>query len=202
MSAHVRRIFFLTLALALAPSCISAAELPAPALVVLNKTENTLVVVDPATLKVVGAPIPTGEGPHEVAVWPERKLAVVGNYGSGPSPGNTLSVIDLAAHKELRRFDLGALRRPHGIWQAGGKFWFTAEGARVVGRYDPETDRLDWQMGTGQNGTHMVVVSRDQRKVFTANLGSDSITALQLVQGPQGPAGWQITQIQIGRAHV
>src|SRR5438128_7795113 len=83
------------------------------ALLVLNKSENTLAIIDPATLKVV-ARVPTGEAPHEVAASADGRLAFVSNYGTADRPGNTISVIDIAARKEIKRVDLGALLRPHG----------------------------------------------------------------------------------------
>ena len=61
--------------------------------------------------------------------WPRRRtasFAYVGNYGQ-QTPGNTISVIDLAAQAELHRVDLGPLRRPHGILVVNGKVYFTAE---------------------------------------------------------------------------
>src|ERR1700682_4045098 len=99
---------------------LTAAQTPSPALLVLNKDEATLAIVDPSTQKVVGR-VPTGEGPHEVTVSLDGKLAFVGNYGTGQNPGRTISVIDLLAQKELHRVDLGPLRRPHGITYAEGK---------------------------------------------------------------------------------
>src|SRR5437667_10467278 len=106
-----------TAALVLAAS-VAAAQTPSAALIVLNKEEATLVIVDPGSRKVVGR-VPTGEGPHEVTVSSDGKLAFVGNYGTGQAPGRTISVIDLAAQKELRRVDHGPLRRPHGVFGAG-----------------------------------------------------------------------------------
>src|SRR5215510_5902640 len=75
------------------------------ALLVLNKSESTLAIVDPATLKVL-ARVPTGEAPHEVAASEDGRFAFVSNYGTGDRPGNTISVIDIAARKELKRVDL------------------------------------------------------------------------------------------------
>src|ERR1051326_1038280 len=86
-----------------------AAELPNPALIVLVKGANELAIVDPATQKIV-ARIPTGEAPHEVTLSADGKTAFVGNYGAR-TPGNSISVIDLITQKEVRRVDLGALRR-------------------------------------------------------------------------------------------
>src|ERR1700693_1563455 len=90
-----------------AAAALTAAETPSAALLVLNKEEATLSIVDPSTLKVVGH-ASTGEGPHEVAASSDGKLAFVGNYGS-KTPGSTISVIDLIGQKEIRRVDLGPL---------------------------------------------------------------------------------------------
>src|SRR5581483_8708460 len=65
----------------------SFAQTPHPALLVLNKAEATLAIVDPAAMKVIGK-VPTGTGPHEVAVSADGKLAFVANYGA-QQPGNT-----------------------------------------------------------------------------------------------------------------
>ena len=70
-----------------------AADLPSPALLVLNKSDATLAIVDPANGKVITR-IPTGEGPHEVVV--AGKTAYVTNYGSR-TPGSSLSIVDLVA---------------------------------------------------------------------------------------------------------
>jgi DNA-binding beta-propeller fold protein YncE len=72
----------------------STAAAQGPRLVVLNKEDATLVTVDPASGKILGT-VPTGEGPHEVAVSADGKTAFVGNYGGASGPGNTISIIDL-----------------------------------------------------------------------------------------------------------
>src|SRR6185295_8101045 len=146
----------------------SAAAAQGPKLVVLNKEDATLVTMDPATGKILGT-VPTGEGPHEVAVSADGRTAYVGNYGGASGPGSTISVVDLGAMKELRRFDVNPLRRPHGMFVTDGKLYFTAETNRLVGRYDPASNQIDWLFGTGQASTHMVWVSRDAAKIYTAN---------------------------------
>jgi YVTN family beta-propeller protein len=172
---------------------VTAAETPSPALLILNKETATLSIVDPATLKIVGH-APTGEGPHEVAASSDGKLAFVGNYGS-KTPGSTISVIDLAGQKELRRVDLGSLRRPHGMFFHDGKLYFTAEVNKLIGRYDPAANQIDWLLGTGQNTTHMVMVAKDGNRIFTANIGSDTISIIER----SGDAGWNETVIPVGK---
>jgi YVTN family beta-propeller protein len=173
---------------------LALAATPSPALLVLNKSANELAVVDPATGRVAGR-VPVGESPHEIAVSPDGRYAFVTNYGA-QTPGSTLSMIDIAAIKEVRRVDLGPLRKPHGIFFAGGGVYFTAETNRLIGRYDPASNQVDWLFGTGQSGTHMVSLNKDLSRIFTANIGSDSITILERVNGP---AGWNATVIPVGK---
>src|SRR6188768_889337 len=107
-----------------------AAQGPAT-LIVLNKTDATLVKVDLVSGKILGT-VPTGEGPHEVTVSADGRTAFVGNYGAQGPGGNTISVIDLNAMKELKRVDVSPLRRPHGMFFADGKVYYTSETNRVV----------------------------------------------------------------------
>ena len=166
-----------------------AADLPSPTLLVLNKTEATLAIVDPNTGKVTGR-IPTGQGPHEVVV--DGRTAFVTNYGSGQAPGNSLSVIDLVAQKE-RRFDVAPMARPHGIAVSAGKVWFTAEGSKLIARFDPQTNKLDAMLGTGQNSTHMVELSKDGKEIYTANISSGSISIFT------NPPAWTQTVVAVGK---
>lgn len=172
------------------------AATPSPALLVLNKEENALAIVDPKTLTVV-AKVPTGAVPHEVAASADGKLAVATNYGQERS-GTTLSVIDLAAQKEIHRVELSPLRSPHGIIAThDGKFVFTAEGSNAIASYDPaKNDAGALTLRTSQNGTHMVVETKDGTKMFTANIGSNSVTAFEL-NGKTGQ--WTTTQIAVGK---
>jgi YVTN family beta-propeller protein len=164
-------------------------------LVTLNKAEKgSLTIIDPKDMKVVGS-VPVGEYPHEVVLSADGKTAYVANYGQ-ETPGSSLSVIDLEAKKEIRRVDLTPLLRPHGLVEIAGKIYFTSETSRTIGRYDPATNRVDWLMGTGQNGSHMIVVTPDQKRMYTANIGSNSVTAFEFQKVP--PAASRITHIAVG----
>lgn len=126
------KLLLLVLPVALFVNLCTLAQTPSPALLVLNKNENSLAIVDPQSLRVI-ARIPTGEGPHEVTASDDGKFAFVANYGAR-EPGSTISVIDLVRQHELRRVNLGPLRRPHGIVFANGHVYFTAEINKVIGR--------------------------------------------------------------------
>ena len=156
-----------------------AEDTPSPALLVLHKGENAMAIVDPSNGKVVGH-VPTGQDPHELVVSDDGKLAFASNYAApGPRGGNTLSVIDIANRKELHRVDLSPLMRPHGLWFSNGKLYFTAEGSMAIARYDPATNKVDWLLGLGQDRTHMILVSKDQKTIFTSNVSSNTISIIE-----------------------
>jgi len=173
---------------------LCAASARADTLLVLNKGDSNLAFVDAATMQVT-AKVPTGNAPHEVAVSTDGRIALVTNYGTGPEPGSTVSVIDIAGRKELKRMSLPLLR-PHGAYAAGGHIYFTAEGSRVVARYDVASGSVDWISGTGANVTHMVVVAPGEKKIYTANIGSDSVSVLDLTNAPRATA---LKQIAVGK---
>src|SRR5712691_5085958 len=62
-------------------AALQAANTPPGALLVLEKEQNTLVIVDPGSLKIV-ARVPAGKDPHEVAVSDDGKTAYISNYGA------------------------------------------------------------------------------------------------------------------------
>lgn len=192
-------------------------------LLVLSKGDHTLAIVDPSNLKVV-AKAPVGPDPHEVIASTDGKLAYVSNYGGGAY--NTLDVIDLINQKALSSIDLGPLSGPHGLTFVGGKTWFTAEGAKAIGRYDPAKQAVDWILGTGQNRTHMIIVSEDMKRIFTTNVSSGTVSIIEKStrtgfgppppgglggavggppppprRGPMGPPGgdWEETVVPVGR---
>jgi YVTN family beta-propeller protein len=189
------------LAISVAVLCLIAPRLTTSAasdgghLLVLNKSENTLAIIDPTTFKVL-ARVPTGESPHELTASADGRLAFVCNYGTVERPGNTISVIDVRSGKEIRRVQLGALLRPHGIIESKGKVYFTSEGSSAVARYDPTSERIDWVMGTGQGGSHMVVVASLSGTIYTANRESNTISA---IAPTKGSGNWKVTQVAVGK---
>jgi len=183
---------FLTWALA---ATLASAQTPSPALLVLEKGDQMAAIVDPTSLQIVGR-VPVGADPHEVSVSADGKTAYVTNYGAFGSPLHTLSVVDLAAQKPLAPVDLGALRAPHGIGTADGKIYFTAEGSKAMGRYDPDRGQVDWILGVGENRSHMLVVSRDQ--IFLSDVNSDSISIFDRDKGAD-VSGWKQTRIAVGK---
>ena len=144
-------------------------------LLALSKADHTLAIVDPVTLKVI-AKMPVGSDPHEVIASTDGKMAYVSIYGGGSL--HEINVIDLVAQKPLFNIDTRPFLGPHGLTFVGGKLWFTVEGSKCVGRYDPITNKIDWCMGTGQDRTHMIYVTPDEKKVYTTNVSSGTVSIL------------------------
>lgn len=164
-------------AILLLAALLPAATLAAPLLLVGNKGEDSLSIVNLDNGRELRR-LETGKAPHEIAVSPDGSRAAVVAYG-----GTSIDVFDLAKRQRLRAIELGANARPHGIvWLADGRIVATAEGRKsiaVVAR-DLSTVR---EIPTGQEGTHMVAVSADGRRAYTANMGSGSVSVIDLDAG-------------------
>jgi len=188
-SARISLRWVVSLSALVVAANLVAAQTPSPArLLVLLRDASALAIVDPVTRNILGR-VPTVKDPHEVTVSTDGKLAFVA------SPSEGIAVIDLAAQKELRRVDPGARSAPHDVLFASGKVYFTAEGFKTIGRYDPVANKIDWMLGIGQNGTHMMVLSKDMNTMFVPNRGSNSISVIEAIAA--GPPKWQITAIPV-----
>ena len=194
-----------TCALLLLPPCLGFGQATSSqTLLVLSKGDLALEVVDPSTMKVLWT-VPSGPDPHEVAASPDGRFAYITNYGGGTY--HTITPIDLQTRKALTPIDLGALIGPHGLDYVGAKLWFTAEGAKVFGSYDPAAQKIDFVLGTGQDRTHMLRVSSDQQRIVLTNVSSGTVSIVEKSAPRQGAPGrggapqanWRQTVIQVGR---
>jgi DNA-binding beta-propeller fold protein YncE len=151
-------------------------------LVVLNKSDHTASLVEVGGFEVLRS-VPTGVGPHEGAVSRDGRTLYVSNYG-GSAPGNTLSVIDLPAGVVKKVVDLGEHTRPHGVAVGpDGSIWVTAEGSKSVLRLSASDYSIRKVYATGQEVTHMIVLSPDGKRAFTANIGSGGVSAIDVESG-------------------
>ena len=171
-------------------------------LLALSKNDHTLAIINLATLKVI-ARIPVGSDPHEVVASSDGKIAYVTNTGGGRS--YEINVIDLVAQKVLPNIDTRPLIGPHGITFVAGKVWFSAEGSKAVGRFDPVTGKLDWSMGTGQERTHMIYVTNDEKHVYTTNVNAGTVSILAdtllapMFSGAQPRRDWIQAVVQVSK---
>ena len=174
---------------------LAGAQAPSPALVVTVREDSTLAIIDPLTKRIVGR-VPTGGKSHEVAVSTDGKLAFAGNR---TPQGDSISVIDLAAQQEIRRFDIGKGNRPHTMFFIGGKLYFTSTGYKLIGCYDPASNEMDWLVGSGQADHEMFVPNKDASVLFTANSDSDSVTVFERTLDKHHQPNWKFTVVPVGK---
>ena len=169
-----------------AASCAPAEDAaPAPAgvtasgtLLVGNKAENTVSFIDLASGRELGRAA-TGNMPHEIAVSPDGRQAAVVAYG-----GRTIDLFDVATRAKLRTIDLSPNQGPHGIaWLPDGRIVVTTERSRSLAIVDTARGDAVSSVATDQEGTHMVAVSPDRRRAYTANIGSGTVTVIDLAEG-------------------
>jgi YVTN family beta-propeller protein len=195
--------FVLTVSLVVVP-LVSAS---AGTLVVANKSEATVSLVDTQTGE-IRATLPTGNAPHEVDVSPNGILALVGNYGTREEPGSTLTLIDVPAAEVVKTIELEGYTRPHGIvWIDNDTAVVTVEDHKALIRVEIEPGDVVQEIGTDSEISHMVAIARDRGLAFVANIGSGSVTVIDLALGvrvaniPTGEGAEGITVTPNGR-HV
>lgn len=166
-----------------APGQVPPREGPGGTLVVVNKGGASVHLVDVASGRTVAA-LPTGEGPHEVAISEDGRTAVVTDYGAR-EPGSTLTVVDVPSAAVLRTVELAPHRRPHGIAFLPGdrEVVVTSEATGHVLRVDLTTGGIVEALPTGQGGSHMLAVPRSAERVWTSNARDDTVTEIDLAAG-------------------
>ena len=172
---------------------LAAAGKPSPGssahglLVIDNKGNHTLGIVDPVAGKEIATVTETGVTGHEVAVSPDGKTAYVpiyGNSGVGQpgTDGQTIDVIDLASRKVVSTIHLDRPLRPHcaHFSPTDGLLYVSTELADSVTIIDPKTDKVVGSIPTGQRESHMLAFSHDGRRIYTANVGPGTVSVLDV----------------------
>lgn len=152
-------------------------------LIVTNKGPSTATIIDVASGRAL-ATLPTGQGPHEVVVSRDGRLAVVTDYGSR-SGGSTLTVIDVPGLKVVRTINLGEYHRPHGIAFLPGDSLVavTSEMSRNVVIVAVEEGVVRKAIPTQHNGSHMVGVTANGMRAYTGDIGSNTVSELNVLTG-------------------
>ena len=157
------------------------------ALLVAEKGTTSLAIVDPATAVVAARVSEGGITGHEVAASPDGRLAYVpiyGNSGVGKpgTNGSNLVVIDIASHKIVANLDFGHGVRPHcpAFGPKDGMLYVTTELEHSVTVIDPKTMKIVGSIPTGQEQSHMLAISHDGRRGYTANVGPGTVSVLDM----------------------
>jgi len=156
-------------------------------LLVANKGDQTLAIVDPVAGRVLANVPEDGVTGHEVAASPDGRRAFVpifGDAGVGQrgSDGRLLRVIDLAMRQVVGTVDFGKGVRPHCavIGPKNGLLYVTAELDDSVMVIDPASLKIVARIPTGQPESHMLAITRDGRRGYTSNVGPGTVSVLDL----------------------
>jgi YVTN family beta-propeller protein len=157
-------------------------------LLVANKGDQALGIIDPEAGRQVATVAENGTTGHEVVASPDGRLAYVpiyGNSGVGKpgTNGSTMVVIDIAARKVIGNFDFGHGVRPHCavFGPKDGLLYVTTEIDKTVTIIDPHTLTTAGTIPTGQRESHMLAISPDGRRGYTANVGPGTVSVLDIV---------------------
>ena len=156
-------------------------------LLVANKGDNSLGIIDPVAGRQIAEIAEGGVTGHEVASSPDGRFAYVpiyGNSGVGQpgTDGKNMVVIDLAARKVVGNVDFGKGVRPHlpVFGPKNGLLYVTAELDRSISIIDPATLKIIGSIPTGQEQSHMFAITHDGRRAYTANVGPGTVSVLDL----------------------
>lgn len=151
--------------------------------VIVNQQSDTATIVDLATSATVHVPV--GGGPHESAVSPNGKRAVVTNYFKpGVGPGASLSVLDLATKKEIKRIELDKQAMPHGAeWVDDGKVVCSDERNQRLLLVDVDAGKVEREYVTGQAGSHMLSLNLKANRLVSSNMGGGGVTIFDFKSG-------------------
>ena len=180
----VRSIRFVFVLVSLTASACCAQQ---GRLLVAQKGERSLAIVDPASGSVIASVAENGVTGHEVVASPDGRLAYVpiyGNSGVGSpgTDGSQMVVIDIAAKKIVGTVDFGHGVRPHDpvFGPKDGLLYVTTELDKTVSVIDPKTLKIVGTIPTGQEQSHMLAISHDGRRGYTANVGPGTVSVLDM----------------------
>lgn len=176
-----------TLFLLLSFSAMFSNDSPHGILLVANKGDHTLGLIDPEAGRQAAAIPEGGITGHEVAASPDGRTAFVpiyGNSGVGKpgTDGRNMAVIDLASRKVTGNVDFGRGVRPHcAVFSPkDGLLYVTTELDNSVTIVDPHSLKIVGKVPTGQPESHMLAITRDGRRGYTANVGPGTVSVLDL----------------------
>jgi YVTN family beta-propeller protein len=156
-------------------------------LLVANKGEQTLGIVDPDAGRQLATVPEDGITGHEVIASPDGRTAYVpiyGNSGVGHpgTDGQTLAVIDIATRRLIHTIDFGRPVRPHCplFGPKNGMLYVSTELTNSIDVIDPNTNKIVDSIPTGQPESHMFAITRDGKRAYTSNVGVGTVSAIDL----------------------
>jgi len=156
-------------------------------LLVANKGDRALSLIDPVAKKEIARVPENDTTGHEVIASPDGKFAYVPIYGDSGvgkpgSDGTHMIVVDLASRKVVGNVDFGKGVRPHcpQIGPKDGLIYVSTELNRTITVVDPKTLKIVGTLPTGADESHMFVLTRDNKRAYTANVGPGTVSVIDV----------------------
>jgi DNA-binding beta-propeller fold protein YncE len=156
-------------------------------LLVDNKGDQTLGIIDPDSAKQIATVAEGGVTGHEVIASPDGRYAYVPIYGDSGvgkpgSDGRNIAVVDIASRKVVDNIDFSHGVRPHCplISPKDGLLYVTTELDNAIAVIDPHTMKIVGTIPTGKPESHMLAISHDGRYGYTTNVGSGTVSILDM----------------------
>lgn len=156
-------------------------------LLVVSQGNNSVTRVDPESGAQLTSLTTHGVRAHEVAISPDGRLAYLPIYGDAGvglpgSSGRTIEILDLEKGALTGSIDLGRPVRPHcAKFGPDGLLYVTAELENTIDVIDPRQGKLVGSIATQKPESHMLAITKDGKRGYTANVDSGTVTVLDLV---------------------
>ena len=158
-------------------------------LIAALKGAHSVAIVDPEADKQVAVIDETGVTVHEVIASPDGQTIyapIYGNSGVGKpgTDGQTLVAIDVSSRKVVNTLDFGHGVRPHCplFGPTDGMLYVTTELDKTISIIDPKTLKIVGTIPTGQPESHMLALSHDGTRGYTANVGPGTVSVLDIAE--------------------
>jgi YVTN family beta-propeller protein len=175
-----------TLLLVLSAPSLAAAQVPglSGTIIVTNKSPSTATFIDVST-NTIRATLPTGPGPHEIALTRDGRTAVVTDYSGPPGTRKTLTVYDVPGMRHIRTIELGAYTAPHGIQFLPGDSLVavSSEASNNVVIVHVASGAIRRAIPTNFPGSHMIAVTADGSRGYTPNGRANNVSELDMRAG-------------------
>jgi YVTN family beta-propeller protein len=185
----MRSLGVLCLASLSAIACVQQpSEAPKVALsgtvVVVNQQADSITLIDLKTMEAYKH-VPVVGGPHEAAVSADGKTVVVTNYfKQGTGPQKALSVVSLPGGEVKKTIDLGEYQMPHDVrWVDSSRVVCTSERNQALLLVNVDSGKIERVFPTGQQGSHMLALSTDRKRLYCSNMGGGSVSAFDFETG-------------------
>ena len=151
-------------------------------LVVANKSGDSVSFIDLDSGR-EAARVAVGRAPHELAVSPDGRTVLVGEYGPEDAHGRTVAILDLASASVVGRIDVGPDSRPHSIafLPGGSRAVVTLQNQDTLAVLDLASRTVVRTIPTGGRESHMVRLSPNARRAYvTSRLEEGTLSIIDL----------------------